>query len=282
MTHGHCLCGALQYEIEGPFSAMGNCHCSMCRKQHGTNFATYVVVPMGALHWVDGEEHVSRFQSSADGTRAFCAVCGSVAPSGIPEIGIAFAPAGNLQGALGIKPQYHMFVGSKAPWYTITDKLPQYEAYPPKVDARGVDRPKVAKREGLTDGSCLCGEIGFEITGVPQRAMNCHCTRCQRGRSAAHASNLMYGVDQFRWIRGKDLIREYKIPDARFHTVAFCMRCGSKVPRISAERGIVIVPAGSLDTDPGMRPAAHIFVADKAAWFEITDSLPQYPQMPPA
>ncbi len=74
---------------------------------------------------------------------------------------------------------------------------------------------------------------------------------------------------------------EYKVPDARFHAAAFCSRCGSKVPRISAERGVVLVPAGSLDGDPGVRPAAHIFVADKAPWFEITDSLPQHAQMPP-
>lgn len=282
MTHGHCLCGALQYEIEGPLQAMMNCHCSMCRKQHGTNFATYIAAAFGGLRWVGGEEHVVRFQSSVNGTRAFCGLCGSVAPGAIPEIGIAFAPAGNLQGELGIKPQYHMFVGSKAPWYAITDTLPQYEGYPPKVDAKGVDRPKIGKREGLTDGNCLCGGIAFEITGSPQRAMNCHCTRCQLGRSAAHATNVFYKVDQFRWTGGESLVREYKIPDARFHTAAFCSRCGSKVPRVSAERGIVVVPAGSLDTDPGIQPAAHIFVADKAPWFEITDSLPQYVQMPPA
>jgi hypothetical protein len=282
MAHGRCLCGALQYETEGPFSAMVNCHCSMCRKQHGTNFATYVVAPLGGFRWIGGEDRVVRFQSSERGTRAFCPVCGSAAPGAVPEMGIVFVPAGNLEGDLGIKPQHHIFAGSKAPWHTITDALPQYEAYPPGVDAKGVDRPKVAKREGITDGSCLCGEIAFEIAGAPQRAMNCHCTRCQRGRSAAHATNLMYKVDQFRWTRGESLVREYKIPEARFHTAAFCSRCGSKVPRISAERGMVIVPAGSLDTDPGMQPAGHIFVADKAPWFEITDSLPQYAQMPPA
>ena len=47
------------------------------------------------------------------------------------------------------------------------------------------------------------------------------------------------------------------------------------------ERGVVNVPAGALDTDPGMQPSAHIFVDDKAPWFEITDSLPQHAQMPP-
>jgi hypothetical protein len=53
------------------------------------------------------------------------------------------------------------------------------------------------------------------------------------------------------------------------------------LPRVSAERGIVNVPAGSLDTDPGIEPAAHIFVGSKASWDRITDSIPQFDAMPP-
>jgi len=280
MAHGSCLCNALQYEIAGPFSAMMNCHCSMCRKEHGTAFATYAIAPASGFRWIRGEDRVAKYKSSAHGTRAFCPVCGSVAPGIVQEMGIVFAPAGNLQGELGIKPQCHLFVGSNPPWLPISDHLPQHEAFPPEFQAEGVERPVVTPRAGVTEGACLCGEIAFEITGAPQRAMNCHCTRCQRGRSAAHATNVFYKIDQFRWTRGQALIAEYKIPDARFHTAAFCSRCGSKVPRISAERGIVVVPAGTLDTDPGIQPAAHIFVADKAPWFDIADSLPQFAQMP--
>jgi hypothetical protein len=53
------------------------------------------------------------------------------------------------------------------------------------------------------------------------------------------------------------------------------------MPRISRERDIVVVPAGSLDTDPGVRPTAHIYVGSKANWFEITDALPQHEAAPP-
>jgi len=102
------------------------------------------------------------------------------------------------------------------------------------------------------------------------------------GDTPRRASNAFCRIDQFRWTRGEGLVREFKVPEAKFHTTAFCSRCGSKVPRISAERGIVVVPAGSLDTDPGIRPMAHIFVADKAPWFDIADTLPQFPAMPPA
>jgi hypothetical protein len=282
MIEGTCLCGTLRYEIDGPLTSMMNCHCSMCRKQHGAAFATYVVAPVAGFRWIAGEDEVVRYQSSAQGTRAFCRRCGSVAPSTLPSMGIVFAPAGNLRGELGRHPEGHMFVGSKAPWHAITDHLPQHEVYPPGFPAEGVPRPRVAPRDGVTEGSCLCGEVAYEIRGAPLRMMNCHCSRCRQGRSAAHATNVFYAADALRFTRGAELVREYKVPDAKFHAVAFCSRCGSKVPRVSPERGIAIVPAGSLDTDPGMRPMAHIFVADKATWFEITDALPQFAGMPPA
>jgi hypothetical protein len=282
MVQGTCLCGALRYSIDGPFSAMMNCHCSMCRKQHGAAFATYVVAPLEGFRWIAGEDQVVRYRSSEHGSRAFCGRCGSVAPGAIPKMGIVLAPAGNLRGDLGIKPQRHLFVGSKAPWHAIADALPQHEAHPPGFATEGVARPAVVPREGVTEGACLCGEVAYEISGTPSRMLNCHCSRCQLGRSAAHASNAFCRIDQFRWTRGEGLVREFKVPEAKFHTTAFCSRCGSKVPRISAERGIVVVPAGSLDTDPGIRPMAHIFVADKAPWFDIADTLPQFPAMPPA
>src|SRR5512139_63433 len=260
MIQGTCLCGTLRYEIDGPLTSMMNCHCSMCRKQHGAAFATYAVAPLAGFRWIAGEDHVVRYQSSAQGSRAFCRRCGSVAPTALPSMGVVFAPAGNLQGDLSRHPEGHMFVGSKAPWHAITDHLPQHEVYPPGFPAEGVPRPRVVPREGVTEGSCLCGEVAYEIRGEPLRMANCHCTRCQLGRSAAHATNIFYKSEALRWTRGEALVREYKVPDAKYHAAAFCSRCGSKVPRISAERGVVIVPGGSLDTDPGIRPMAHIYV----------------------
>ena len=282
MAKGRCLCGALNYELDGPFSAMMHCHCSMCRKHHGTGFATFVAAPIAGFRWIAGEDRLMRYLSSPNGARTFCSVCGSAGPATMPEYGIVAAPAANFGGDLGIKPQSHIFVGSKAPWDAITDALPQHEAYPPGFGAEAIARPVVTPRAGIAEGSCLCGAIGFEASGEPARMMNCHCSRCRLGRAAAHATNVFYKLDQFRWTRGAALVTEYKLPDARFHTVAFCSRCGSKVPRPSPERGIVVVPAGSLDTDPGLRAQGHIFVADKAPWFDITGPEPQFAQMPPA
>ena len=105
VAKGRCLCGALTYELEGPFSAMIHCHCSMCRKHHGTGFATFVVGPIAGFRWTSGEGRRGRYQSSPNGDRTFCNVCGSAGPTTMPELGIAVAPAASLEGELGIRPQ---------------------------------------------------------------------------------------------------------------------------------------------------------------------------------
>lgn len=281
MTRGVCLCGTVRYEFTESFSAMSHCHCSMCRKHHGASFATFVAAPAASLRWLAGEDAIGRYRSSERGSRAFCKRCGSVAPIPLPGTDLAIAPAGNLESDPGIRPQAHIFVGVKAPWYTITDSLPQHEGYPPVLGGgAGIERPPVETSSDGVIGSCLCGGVAYELR-APLRMYNCHCSRCRRGRSAAHATNLFTKPEDFAFTRGEELIAEYKVPEAQRFTVAFCTRCGSDVPRCFKERGIVTVPAGTLDTDPGMRPVGNIFVESKAAWFEITDGVPQYAEAPP-
>jgi hypothetical protein len=159
--------------------------------------------------------------------------------------------------------------------------LPQHPEYPPEFGVAGQVRPTVEPREGVTEGSCLCGEVAFEATGPAMFMQSCHCTRCRRARSAAHATNIFYKASQFRWLRGEELIAEYKVPEAQRYTVSFCRKCGSAMPRVYRERDIALIPAGCLDTDPPLRSQRHIFTADKAPWFEITDSAPQFPEAPP-
>ena len=80
MTDGRCLCGALRYQIDGPFVDMVHCHCSMCRKHHGAPFATWAVAPLSGFRWVGDTSTLASYKSSEKGHREFCRVCGSVAP----------------------------------------------------------------------------------------------------------------------------------------------------------------------------------------------------------
>jgi hypothetical protein len=137
------------------------------------------------------------------------------------------------------------------------------------------------KRMTSIKGSCLCGEIAFEMTGEPKLVNHCHCSRCRKVRGTANATNLVVALDGLNYVRGAELLTTYKVPEARYFTHAFCSRCGSSMPRLDVARGIAIVPMGSFDDDPGIRPTRHIFVESRATWDEIYDSLPQIPGAPP-
>jgi hypothetical protein len=125
-VQGACLCGEVRYEITGPIGVMSHCHCSMCRKHHGTPFATTVSVPIGSFRWLGGQQSVTLYRSSPFGLRSFCGTCGSVTPIVDSQMGLALCPAGNLEGQLDAPSQAHLFVGSKAAWHAITDALPQH------------------------------------------------------------------------------------------------------------------------------------------------------------
>jgi hypothetical protein len=166
MTEGRCLCGALRYQIDGPFIDVVHCHCSMCRKHHGTPFATWAAAPLSGFRWLGDTSTLRTYQSSAKAHRDFCSVCGSVAPMLEDAAGMVIAPAGNLEGDLGMRPTKHMFVGSKAAWYAIADGLPQFEEYPPEFGMSATPREPVAVPAGTTAGSCLCGDVAYETAAA--------------------------------------------------------------------------------------------------------------------
>ena len=124
---GSCLCGAVRYEATDAGLAV-NCHCSRCRKWSGAAFASIVRVPLDALRVACGEESIGRFASSPGITRCFCKVCGSSLYTLRADLGRAHVRLGTVDGDPGVRPSLHAFVGSKAPWFQITDSLPQHEA----------------------------------------------------------------------------------------------------------------------------------------------------------
>lgn len=102
----------------------------MCRKTHGTAFATYLGVSRSEFRWISGETSVQSYESSPGHPRPFCPRCGSVvAGPGLPGP-LVFMPAGNLDGELRKELDAHTYVGSKAPWFEITDDLPQFDEMP--------------------------------------------------------------------------------------------------------------------------------------------------------
>jgi hypothetical protein len=276
MIQGSCLCGDVAYELTGAFLEAHECHCGYCRKEHGTPYATYGVHPAGGLRWLRGEPRIARYESSPGFERAFCARCGAIVP-GPGAQGLVFVPFGNLDGDPGLRASVHIFCASRAPWWEIRDGLPQHAAFPPGFDAPVHASPAPRDPPGRPRGSCLCGRVAFVLDSPPFRARHCHCSRCRKGRAAPHATNAFVEASGLRFTRGEQDLGVYKVPEAKFFTQVFCRTCGAKLPRVDLGRGIAIVPMGSLDDDPGIRPQEHIFVDDRAVWAGIHDALPRHP-----
>lgn len=129
-VQGGCLCGGIRYEINGPLTEVGNCHCSMCRRFHGAAFATYAKVSAEHFRWISGQELLTVYETSPGIGWAFCRVCGS--SLGVPTHGkLSDIALGPLDSDPGVRPTEHIFVGSKADWFQITDTLPQHDERPP-------------------------------------------------------------------------------------------------------------------------------------------------------
>jgi hypothetical protein len=130
---GSCLCGGVRYEITGALTGALNCHCSMCRKAHGAAFRSRARVRAADFSWVQGEDLVTYYESSPGTHRGFCRVCGTPLLSRFDQDPTQYGlPLGALDDDPGVKPGLHVFVASKAPWFEITDQLPQCDSLPPK------------------------------------------------------------------------------------------------------------------------------------------------------
>lgn len=131
-------------------------------------------------------------------------------------------------------------------------------------------------------GSCLCGAVTYQLSGEVNRFYHCHCRRCRKATGTGHATNVMVKVDEFAWTQGEDLLNRFKVPDAeRFYT-QFCSQCGSAMPRSVPEIGMVVIPAGSLDSEINLQPQARIFWDSRSPWSCAGDELPVYAEYPPS
>ena len=124
---GGCLCGGVRFEVSGPFLRASHCHCSRCRRHSGAAVCTQGRVRREDFRLVKGAGLVRTYKTGDHASKAFCRVCGSSLFGGDwPEGTEVSIRLGAMDGDPGIRPQFHTFVESRAPWDTITDDLPQY------------------------------------------------------------------------------------------------------------------------------------------------------------
>ena len=130
-------------------------------------------------------------------------------------------------------------------------------------------------------GGCLCGGVRFEVVSAPESASYCHCTRCQRRTGSAASAQARVPAGALRVTAGTELVREYVPADG--WAKCFCSACGSALWSRDPETGAMGVRLGAFDSDPGVRPQYHQYVAYAAVWEPIPDDgLPRYPERRPA
>jgi hypothetical protein len=125
---GRCECGAVRYRVAEAFRYAQNCHCSRCRAATGTAFKAFAGIERDKLELTDGAERLLVVGADElNDTR--CGACGSLLFSVVRDGAYVHVAMGSLVDAPTIRPTAHIFVGSKAPWFEITDDLPQFEEH---------------------------------------------------------------------------------------------------------------------------------------------------------
>jgi len=130
-------------------------------------------------------------------------------------------------------------------------------------------------------GSCLCKKVTYAIRGNLGIFQYCHCSRCRKFTGSAFSSNLLVSPDDFRWLNGEEFVGRYEVEGAKHFATSFCKNCGSSLPWLAKSGKAVVVPAGTLDGDPEIRPFHNIFCGSRAIWYKVPSSLPEYDELPP-
>jgi hypothetical protein len=118
----------VQYVVADAFIYAANCHCSNCRRTTGSAFKPFAGIERHKLNLTKGGEALMIF-GDENGNNTHCRLCGSLLYSVVRGGAFVHVAMGTLIGDPTIRPSKHIFVGSKAPWFTITDDLPQYEEH---------------------------------------------------------------------------------------------------------------------------------------------------------
>jgi hypothetical protein len=128
MIAGSCLCGSVRYETRATNGPLGHCHCQMCRKAHGSAYSSIIATDRSDFRWKTGENWLSKFESTPGKWRWFCSRCGSqLISTRDANTESVLLRAGCIDSGISEQGVAHCWVGSKAPWHTISDELPQFE-----------------------------------------------------------------------------------------------------------------------------------------------------------
>ena len=130
----------------------------------------------------------------------------------------------------------------------------------------------------MLTGSCLCGNVAYEVDAPPGAIAHCHCRTCRKAHGSAFSSVMPVPRDRFRWTRGEELLGSFESSPGKFRR--FCTKCGSQIFAERIGRAEVLLRLGCLDTPIAKPPQSHIWRSQGASWFDPKDHLSEYAEFP--
>jgi ADP-ribosyl-[dinitrogen reductase] hydrolase len=127
-------------------------------------------------------------------------------------------------------------------------------------------------------GSCLCGEIEYEIDSIDTPIAHCHCRTCQKAHAAPFASTAGVMRKRFRRLKGEEKLSSFESSPGKLRY--FCSVCGSHLVAERVSQAHVIIRVATLDEDPGSTPQMHIWTSYDVPWLEY-ENIPCYPEWQP-
>jgi hypothetical protein len=126
---GACLCGAVQYRVDGEPLFTGYCHCASCRRHTGSAVAAFVGFRREQVSFAS--DTLAHFGSSPGVSRGFCAKCGTpVCYEAETYPGEIHLYIGTLNDPARFKPTFHVFHANRIPWFDTADTLPRHPGLP--------------------------------------------------------------------------------------------------------------------------------------------------------
>ena len=125
------------------------------------------------------------------------------------------------------------------------------------------------------DGGCHCGYIQYEAEIDPAKVGICHCTDCQHFSGSPYRASIPAPVGQFS-LKGATKTYVKTAENGNRRAQVFCPECGTRMPHKVNGTENMLIPAGVLDADPGMRPTNSIFWKSKSPWYLSPQELPQF------
>ena len=130
-------------------------------------------------------------------------------------------------------------------------------------------------------GGCQCGNIRYEIVGIPKQLVACHCTDCQRQSGSAFGMTLPVSEEDFRLIKGELKTFASKSAAGRAKLGAFCPECGTRIyHKPEWRKGTVSVKPGTLDDTGWLKPDMHLWTSSKQSWVIIPEGAETFEKQP--